>query len=148
MSDSIERLHAAILKERKKSASASRTAKLLGEGTAKIAKKLAEEAVEVGHEAILGNRETTIAESADVLYNLAVLWADSGIKPADVWAEMARREMMMGIAGKLPKSGAQVRNRPVPRQEPDAPASPEPGWSLRETVRRLRSGYNRTNSRT
>lgn len=148
MADSIERLHAAVLKERKKSASASRTAKLLSEGTAKIAKKLAEEAVEVGHEAILANREATIAESADVLYNLVVLWADAGIKPDEVWSEMARREMMMGIAGKLPKSGGQTRQRPEPRAETDVPAGSEPGWSLRETVRRLRSGYNRTNSRT
>ncbi len=105
MSDSIERLYAAILGEKDRDDAGSRTARLLRDGTPKIAKKLAEEGVEVGHEAILGNRTATIEESADVLYNLAVLWVDSGIRPADVWAEMDRREAMMGIAEKLPKAG-------------------------------------------
>lgn len=112
MSDSIQRLYDAILAERERDDASSRTAKLMREGTPKIAKKLAEEAVEVGHEAILNKRGATIEESADVLYNLAVLWADAGIRPEDVWAEMTRREAMMGIAEKLPKSGATMVFRP------------------------------------
>ena len=80
-----------------------RTAKLMREGTVKIAKKLAEEAVEVGHEAILKDRKCVIEESADLLYNLVVLWADAGVEPAEIWAEMERRRVMLGIAEKLPK---------------------------------------------
>ena len=53
MSDSIQRLYDAVKSAHAHDAPASRTAKLLREGTTKIAKKLAEEAVEVGHEAIL-----------------------------------------------------------------------------------------------
>ena len=45
-----------------------------------------------------------VRESADLLYNLTVLWASAGVKPEDVWREMERREDMIGIAEKLPKS--------------------------------------------
>ncbi|WP_240447144.1 phosphoribosyl-ATP pyrophosphatase, partial [Pseudomonas aeruginosa] len=41
---------------------------------------------------------------ADLLYNLTVLWASAGVRPDDVWREMSRREDMLGIAEKLPKS--------------------------------------------
>lgn len=103
MSRSIETLYDAILAARDKDPARSRTAKLLGEGSVKIAKKLAEEAVEVGHEAILRDQASVVRESADVLYNLCVLWADVGVSPTAVWDEMERRTKMMGIAEKLPK---------------------------------------------
>ena len=32
-----------------------------------------------------------------------MLWVASGINPDDVWAEMDRRERLLGIAEKLPK---------------------------------------------
>ena len=104
MSDQIQRLYQAVLDAQGRDPNVSRTAKLLTEGTAKMAKKLAEEAVEVGLDAVQGNREATIRESADLIYNLAVLWAECGITPDDVYAEMDRREKMLGIAEKLPKN--------------------------------------------
>ena len=45
-----------------------------------------------------------VKESADLIYNLVVLWSVSGVRPEQVWAEMERRERMMGIAEKLPKA--------------------------------------------
>jgi phosphoribosyl-ATP pyrophosphohydrolase len=33
-----------------------------------------------------------------------VLWASAGVQPEDVWREMERREHLLGIAEKLPKS--------------------------------------------
>jgi len=68
-----------------------------------MAKKLAEEAVEVIIDAMHGNREAVVHESADLLYNLIVLWVSSGVQPKDVWREMERRERLFGIAEKLPK---------------------------------------------
>jgi len=50
-----------------------------------------------------GDRDAVVRESADLLYNLVVLWAASGIRPADVWKEMSRREQLFGIAEKLLK---------------------------------------------
>ena len=103
MTDSVERLYAAVLAAQSRDPAFSRTAKLMQEGIAKMAKKLAEEAVEVGLDAVQGDRQRVIEESADLLYNLVVLWAEAGIAPSDVWAEMDRRERMFGIAEKLPK---------------------------------------------
>jgi len=68
-----------------------------------MAKKLAEEAVEVVIDAMAGDRDAVVKESADLIYNLVVLWVSSGIKPEDVWREMDRRERLMGIAEKMPK---------------------------------------------
>lgn len=81
----------------------ARTAKLLGAGAPKMAQKVIEEAGEVAIEAVRGDVPALIAESADLIYNLVVLWTHLGIAPADVWAEMDRRELLFGIAEKLPK---------------------------------------------
>lgn len=104
MVDSVQRLHAAVLAARSRDPGYSRTAKLVGEGMPKMAKKLAEEAVEVGLEAVQGERGRVIRESADLIYNLVVLWSELGIAPDDVWREMDRREQLYGIAEKLPKN--------------------------------------------
>ena len=103
MSDSISRLHKAVLAARAVDPSTSRTARLLQSSRAKMAKKLAEEAVEVVIDAMHGNNEAVVRESADLIYNLVVLWVSAGVHPQDVWNEMARREKLMGIAEKLPK---------------------------------------------
>lgn len=104
MSDSLDRLYTAVLAARDLDPEASRTARLLRQGPAKMAKKLTEEAIEVAIDAVNGKADAVVRESADLLYNLAVLWAGAGIRPDDVWREMDRRERMLGIAEKLPKS--------------------------------------------
>ncbi|HEX3500697.1 MAG TPA: phosphoribosyl-ATP diphosphatase [Stellaceae bacterium] len=96
----LDRLHAAILAKRGADPARSYTAKLLGRGTAKIAKKVGEEAVEAVIEAVNGNRQALIGESADLLYHLLVLWADADIAPDEIWAELQRREGVSGIAEK------------------------------------------------
>jgi phosphoribosyl-ATP pyrophosphohydrolase len=106
MSDSLDRLYAAVLAARNADPATSRTARLLRAGRGKMAKKLAEEAVEVVIDAMHGHTDAVVRESADLLYNLVVLWVASGIHPKDVWAEMAHREKLLGIAEKLPKDGA------------------------------------------
>jgi phosphoribosyl-ATP pyrophosphohydrolase len=104
MSDSLERLYQAVLAARDLDPAVSRTARLFQRGPAKMAKKLAEEAIEVVIDAVNGKTDAVVRESADLLYNLTVLWAAAGVKPEDVWREMERREEMLGIAEKLPKS--------------------------------------------
>jgi phosphoribosyl-ATP pyrophosphohydrolase len=103
MSDSIDRLFDAVVAAKQADPSTSRTARLLRSGRAKIAKKLGEEAVEVVIDAIDGNSAAVVKESADLVYNLVALWVFAGIEPAQVWAEMERRERLFGIAEKLPK---------------------------------------------
>ena len=103
MSDSITRLFQAVQACRHDDPSTSRTARLLRSGRSKMAKKLAEEAVEVVIDAMHGDRDAVVKESADLIYNLVVLWISSGIRPEDVWKEMDRRERLLGIAEKVPK---------------------------------------------
>jgi phosphoribosyl-ATP pyrophosphohydrolase len=103
MTDSISRLYQAAHAARHDDPSTSRTARLLRAGRSKMAKKLAEEAIEVVIDAMHGDRYAVIKESADLLYNLVVLWIAAGIRPEDVWKEMDRRERLLGIAEKVPK---------------------------------------------
>jgi phosphoribosyl-ATP pyrophosphohydrolase len=124
MSDSLERLYRAIIAARDLDPAASRTARLLERGPSKMAKKLAEEAIEVVIDAVNGNRDAVVRESADLLYNLAVLWAGAGVRPQDVWAEMDRRERMQGIAEKLPKSATNKNSSQSPALVPKDAAAP------------------------
>jgi phosphoribosyl-ATP pyrophosphohydrolase len=104
MSDSLARLYRAVLAAKTADPTTSRTARLLRAGRSKVAKKLAEEAVEVVIDAMHGRSDAVIRESADLLYNLVVLWVASGVHPDEVWTEMGRRERLLGIAEKLPKA--------------------------------------------
>jgi len=113
MTDSVARLYDAVVAAQGGDPTKSRTAKLFQAGRAKMAKKLAEEAVEVVIDAMAGQPEAVVRESADLLYNLVVLWAHAGVRPEDVWSEMRRRELMFGIAEKLPKKLVQG---PSPRK--------------------------------
>lgn len=103
MGDSLDRLYQAVLAARTADPASSRTARLLRAGRSKMAKKLAEEAVEVVIDAMNGHSDAVVRESADLLYNLVVLWVASSVHPKDVWTEMERRERLLGIAEKLPK---------------------------------------------
>jgi phosphoribosyl-ATP pyrophosphohydrolase len=87
----------------------SHSARLLARGTAKVAQKLGEEAVECVIEATQGHRAATILESADLLYHLVVVWVDAGIRPEEVWTELARRQGISGIAEKAARPKALIR---------------------------------------
>ncbi len=93
----LDRLFQTVVSRRGTNPGASYTAKLFSRGTAKIAQKVGEEAVEAVIEAVRGNREQLAAESADLLYHLLVLWADAGLTPADVYARLAAREGTSGL---------------------------------------------------
>jgi phosphoribosyl-ATP pyrophosphohydrolase len=96
----LDRLYAVIAGRRGADPAASYTAKLLGAGTARIAKKLGEEAVETVIEAMRGDNHRLAAESADLLYHLLVLWADRGVLPIAVWQALETRAGKSGIAEK------------------------------------------------
>ena len=111
MSDSVARLYDAVIAVRGTDPTKSRTARLSRAGGDKMAKKLAEEAVEVVIDAMRGQPDAVVRESADLLYNLVVLWVHAGVHPDEVWAEMRRREQMFGIAEKVPKDLVQAPSR-------------------------------------
>jgi len=96
----LDRLWSVVVTRRAADPAVSHSARLLSRGTAKVAQNFGEEAVECLIEAVAGNHEALVGESADVLYHLLVLWVASGVAPDEVWAELQRREGLSGIAEK------------------------------------------------
>jgi phosphoribosyl-ATP pyrophosphohydrolase len=96
----LDKLFATVLDRKSADPANSYTAKLYEKGTKKIAQKVGEEAVELSIAAVLKDREETISESADLLYHLAVLWADAGVDPAEIYAKLAEREGLSGLTEK------------------------------------------------
>ena len=96
----LDRLYDMIDSRRSADPDTSYTARLFSRGRQQIAKKLGEEAVEALIEGIRGDKPKLVGESADVLYHLLTLWAAIGVKPPAVWAELARREGLGGLAEK------------------------------------------------
>lgn len=98
LDDTLEKLHATIIKRREKGdPDSSYVAKLAQKGRGKICQKLGEEAVETIVDAMADKKSGVVSESADLLFHLLMLWADMGVKPADVAAELQRREGTSGI---------------------------------------------------
>jgi len=104
MSDALDRLFATIAARRGADPASSYTAKLLAEGVEKCAKKFGEEATETVIAAISRDKTELAKESADVLYHLFVLWAASGITPAEVYAVLRAREGRSGLEEKAART--------------------------------------------
>ncbi len=102
----LDRLFEVVTERRDADPNISHSARLLSRGTAKVAQKFGEEAVECLIEAVSGNSAALIGESADVLYHLIVLWVDAGLRPGEVWSELQRREGTSGIAEKASRPAA------------------------------------------
>ena len=84
----------------------SYTANLLKVGREKILRKLGEETLEVVLAGALPSsdpqqqQQHIIAESADLLYHLLVLWQDADITPDQVWQTLAQRRGVSGLVEK------------------------------------------------
>ncbi|HEX2887521.1 phosphoribosyl-ATP diphosphatase [Vineibacter terrae] len=102
----LDRLYATIESRKGADPRTSYTARLMARGQEKLAQKLGEEATEAVIEAVKGDADKLILESADLLYHLLALWATLGVKPTQVWAELARREGVSGIAEKAARTTA------------------------------------------
>tara|TARA_Y100001936_G_C15929587_1_gene588606 strand:- start:173 stop:508 length:336 start_codon:yes stop_codon:yes gene_type:complete len=99
-SEVLQRLYDLIEVRKEGSPEASYTAELLSTGVERVAQKLGEEAVETVIAVTQGKPNLVVYESADLLYHLLVAWALTGVRPEDVWAELAKREGKSGIAEK------------------------------------------------
>lgn len=102
----LDRLWGVVEARRDADPGVSHSARLLSRGTGKVAQKFGEEAVECLIEAVGGTREGLIAESADVLYHLIVMWVNAGVRSDEVWQELQRREGVSGIAEKASRAKA------------------------------------------
>src|SRR5262245_41419014 len=112
MSDSLDRLYQAVLAAQAADPASSRTARLLRAGRSKMAKKLAEEAVEVAIGARHRHCEAMVRERAHLRYTVVVVVVVSSSHRSGGWMEMERRERLLGIAEKL----ANERRYAAPRE--------------------------------
>jgi phosphoribosyl-ATP pyrophosphohydrolase len=98
--DSLARL-AAVIESRMPEAGGdpekSYVARLFSKGNDAILKKIGEEATEVVMAAKDGDRARIVAETADLWFHCLVALAAHGLKPADVLAELERREGLSGL---------------------------------------------------
>lgn len=104
--EALARLEQDLRRVRAEPSRAPRTAKLLDEGVAKMAKKVGEEAVELALDAVAGGRRAVIGETADLIYHLVVLLDALGVGWNEVAAELEHRRERFGVAEKLPKPPA------------------------------------------
>ncbi len=98
--DILQRLYDTIAARKTADPGSSYTAKLLHQGRSVIAKKMGEEAVETAIAAVGNDSDAVVAESADLIYHLLVLWADCGVEPEEVWKKLAAREGTSGLTEK------------------------------------------------
>ncbi|MEX1037003.1 MAG: phosphoribosyl-ATP diphosphatase [Sneathiella sp.] len=106
----LDKLFATVAARKGADPKSSYTASLYSKGSAKIAQKVGEEAVELAIAAALEERDEIISESADLLYHLSVLWANAGIDPADIYDKLLQREGQSGLSEKAArKSGEEER---------------------------------------
>ncbi len=97
---------AAIIGERARSGDpGSYTAKLVGGGIHRCAKKFGEEAVEAALAAVAEDDAALTAEAADVLYHLLVMLEARGVSLAAVMTELERRTAQSGLVEKASRKG-------------------------------------------
>ena len=95
--DTLARLAAVIEARRGGDPAQSYVARLFDKGTDAILKKIGEEATEVVMAAKDGARDRLVGEVADLWFHSMIALAAFGLKPADVLAELERREGQSGL---------------------------------------------------
>ena len=95
--DTLARLASVIESRKSGDPAASYVARILAKGTDAILKKIGEEATEVVMAAKDADRPKIIAEMADLWFHSMLALSAFGLSPADVLAELERREGTSGL---------------------------------------------------
>jgi phosphoribosyl-ATP pyrophosphohydrolase len=95
--DTLARLAAVIASRRGGDPERSYVARLFAKGPDAALKKVGEEATEVVMAAKDGDPKRVVAEVADLWFHTMVVLAQHGVAPADVLAELRRREGLSGL---------------------------------------------------
>lgn len=109
--ETLERI-AAVINERKgRDVEKSYVARLLAESEDAVLRKVGEEALEVILAAKTGERLDLVRETADLWFHCLILLARQGLGPADVLAELHRREGISGIDEKAERRRKQKESK-------------------------------------
>ena len=95
--DTLQRLAEVIESRRQGDPASSYVARLFAKGTDAILKKIGEEATETVMAAKDGDRQKIVCEVADLWFHSLIALAQFGLSPADVLAELERREGQSGL---------------------------------------------------
>ena len=95
--DTLQRLAEVIDSRRQGDPDKSYVARLFHKGTDAMLKKVGEEATERVMAAKDGDRQKIIYEVADLWSHTMIVLAQFGLRPADVLAELERREGLSGL---------------------------------------------------
>jgi phosphoribosyl-ATP pyrophosphohydrolase len=95
--ETLERIAATINERRDGDAAQSYVAQLFAKGEDAMLKKIGEEATETVLAAKSGDRLALVRETADLWFHTMIVLARHGLGPADVLAEMHRREGISGL---------------------------------------------------
>jgi phosphoribosyl-ATP pyrophosphohydrolase len=95
--DTLARLAAVIESRRQGDPDKSYVARLFHKGTDAILKKIGEEATETVMAAKDGDRQKIVYEVADLWFHSMLALSAFGLSPADVLAELERREGLSGL---------------------------------------------------
>jgi phosphoribosyl-ATP pyrophosphohydrolase len=107
MSDILERLADVVESRKKGDADKSYVSRLFARGPDAILKKIGEEATETVMAAKDGDRLRIVGETADLWFHCLIMLAQYGLRPADVLAELRRREGISGIDEKAARAESQ-----------------------------------------
>ena len=95
--ETLERIAATIEERRGGDPSKSYVAQLFAKGDDAMLKKIGEEATETVLAAKSGDRLHLVRETADLWFHCMIVLARHGLGPADVLAELHRREGISGV---------------------------------------------------
>ena len=95
--DTLARLAAVIAERRTGDPEKSYVARLFAKGGDAVLKKIGEEATEVVMACKDGDPARVVAEIADLWFHTLIALAQHGLSPADVLAELRRREGQSGL---------------------------------------------------
>jgi phosphoribosyl-ATP pyrophosphohydrolase len=95
--DTLQRLAQVIESRRGGDPKTSYVARLFDKGTDAILKKIGEEATETVMAAKDGDRQKIVYEVADLWFHSLIALAHFGLSPAEVLAELERREGLSGL---------------------------------------------------
>jgi len=104
MSDILERLADVVESRKAGDAEKSYVSRLFARGPDAILKKVGEEATEAVMAAKDGDRLRIVGETADLWFHCLIMLAQYGLRPADVLAELRRREGISGIDEKAARA--------------------------------------------
>ncbi|MCQ8239645.1 hypothetical protein [Rhizosaccharibacter radicis] len=77
----------------------------------RLSQHMGEDAMRCVSAAVTGEREQLLDASVAVLRSLLSIWAATGVEPAEIWAELHKRERLGSLLMQLDQAHSAIRRR-------------------------------------